>query len=144
MRSHRLVASVLFALAAFGAAPLVAQEAAPEPPKRRVVAMYFHRTQRCPTCQKISAYIDEAIKAGFGEELKQKAVQLYEIDYQAKKNAKYTKGYKISRPTLVLANVQEGRVTAWKPMPKVWSLVGKKDQFFQYVHDGVRGYLEAK
>ena len=145
MRTNRLIGWALFALATcVAASPLLAQEAAAEAPKHRVVAMYFHRTQRCPTCQKISAYIGEAVKAEFGKELKLKVVELYEIDYQAKKNEKYTKGYKITRPTLVLANVQDGRVTAWKPMPKVWSLVGKKDVFFKYVQDGIRGYLEAK
>ena len=145
MRPYQLVGCVLFALVAIGAAtPLLAQGAAAEQPKHRVVAIYFHRTQRCPTCQRISAYVEEAVKSGFAREMKQNVVQLCLIDYQDKKNAKYTKGYKITRPTLVLADVKDGRVTAWKPMPKVWSLVGKKDQFFKYVQDGIRGYLEGK
>ena len=33
---------------------------------------------------------------------------------------------------------------SWKPAPKVWSLVGKKDAFVKYVQDEVRGYLETK
>jgi len=109
-----------------------------------VAAMYFHRTQRCPTCKRISAFIEEAVKTAFAPEMKQNVVQLYLIDYQDERNAKYTKSYKVTRPTLVLVNVKDGRVTAWQPMPKVWSLVGKKDEFFKYVQDGVRGYLEGK
>jgi thiol-disulfide isomerase/thioredoxin len=145
MRSRRVIGSILFAVVTLGAtAPLLAQRAAAKPPKHRVVAMYFHRTQRCPTCQRISAYIEESIEAEFAEEVKHRAVQLYMIDYEDEKNAKYKKGYKITRPTLVLANVKDGRVSAWRPMPKVWSLVGKKDAFFKYVQDGIRAYLEEE
>lgn len=44
----------------------------------------------------------------------------------------------------MLADVHDGKVTAWKPMPKVWSLVAKKATFFKYLRDGVRDYLEEK
>ena len=43
----------------------VAAEAAKAPPRDRVVAIYFHRTQRCPTCQKMGSYTEQAIKTGF-------------------------------------------------------------------------------
>jgi hypothetical protein len=140
-----MVGLPFFALVTLGM--LLPASAGPKPaeqPKHWVAVMYFHRTQRCPTCQRISAYIEEAVKTAFAREMKQEAVRLYLIDYQDKRNAKHTKCYKITRPTLILANVEDGRVTAWKPMPKVWSLVGKKDEFSKYVQDGVRGYLEAK
>jgi thiol-disulfide isomerase/thioredoxin len=125
------------------AAPVAGAEA-DSVPEHQVAAMYFHRTVRCPTCKKISAYIEEAVKANFGEQLKEKSVVIYMIDFQDTKNARYTKGYKITGPTFVLADVRKGKVTAWKPMPKVWTLVGKKDAFFKYVADGVRGYLEGE
>jgi len=145
MRPHQLVGSILLALVVGGMAlPVFAADAPPEPPKHWVAAMYFHRTQRCPTCKRISAFIEEAVKTGFAPERKQHVVQLFMIDYQDERNAKYTKSYQVTRPTLVLADVKDGRVTAWKPMPKVWSLVGKKDEFFKYVQDGIRGYLEDK
>ena len=86
-------------------------------PEHQVAAMYFHRTQRCPTCKKISAYIEEAVKANFEEQLKEKSVAIYMIDFQDAKNARYTKAYKITGPTCVLADVHKGKVTAWKPMP---------------------------
>ena len=95
----------------------------------------------------VETYVREGKKPRPGKlapEMKQNVVQLHLIDYQDERNAKYTKSYKVTRPTLVLANVKDGRVTAWQPMPKVWSLVGKKDEFFKYVQDGVRGYLEGK
>ena len=40
--------------------------AAADAPTDRVVVMYFHRTQRCPTCLKMGSYSEEAVRAGHG------------------------------------------------------------------------------
>ncbi len=113
-------------------------------PAHRVAAIYFHRTERCPTCRKISAYIEESVQAGFAQDVKDGRVTVSMIDFQDAKNKAYTTAYKITGPTLVLADVRDGKVTAWKPAPKVWTLVRDKDDFFKYVQDEVRGYLEKK
>lgn len=113
-------------------------------PGHRVAAIYFHRTNRCATCKKISAYIEEAVAAEFAKEVKDGRVSVAMIDFQAEKNKEYTEAYKITGPTMVVADVHNGKVTVWKPSPKVWVLVRDKDAFFKYVRDEVRGYLEAK
>jgi glutaredoxin len=141
MRPSHIAFCLLWSLVLLGAIAAFAEQPA-DLPEHRVVAMYFHRTQRCPTCRRISAYIDEAIKTGFAKELKQNTVSLHLIDYQNRKNAKYVKAYKIEAPTLVLADVHRGKVTTWRAMPKVWSFVAKKKDFLKYVQDGVHGYLE--
>ena len=41
-------------------------------------------------------------------------------------------------------DVNGEKVTAWKPAPKVWSLVADKDAFFKYVQNEVRAYLNPK
>ena len=56
----------------------------------RVVVCYFHRTVRCPTCKRISAYIEESLKGGMAAEMKQGTVEWVMIDFQDKKNEKYT------------------------------------------------------
>ncbi len=66
------------------------------------------------------------------------------VDFQDAKNQKLTQAYKISGPTLVIMDVHNGEVTAWKPAPKVWSLVGKKNDFFKYVQGEMQVYLEGK
>jgi hypothetical protein len=113
-------------------------------PAHRVLACYFHRTVRCPTCKKISAYIEESLKSGLGQQMKEGTVSVQMIDYQDAKNQKYTKYYKIAGPTLVIIEVQDGKVKNWKTAPRVWSLVGNKDAFLKYVQGEVRGYLETK
>jgi hypothetical protein len=72
-----------------------------------------------------------------------KVVGLYFVDFQKKKNEKLAKAYKITGPTLVLVKVTGNKTDDWKTMPKVWKLVGDKEKFFEYVQDGVTGYLPA-
>jgi len=112
-----------------------------QPPPHQVVAIYFHRTQRCPTCKRIGALVEESIRQGYARELKTKAVELRLVDYQDRKNAELAKQYKIKGPVLVLANSANGKVIQWTSMPKVWQLVGKPAAFHTYVQDGIKKYL---
>lgn len=113
----------------------------PAKPSHRVIACYFHRTVRCPTCMKISAYIEEAVQTGFAQELKEGRVQMVMMDFQDPKNEAYAAAYRITGPMLIVMDVHDGKVTAWKPAPKVWSLVGKKAEFLKYVQSEVRSFL---
>lgn len=63
------------------------------------------------------------------------------IDFQDAKNQAYVEAYRVTGRTLVLLDVHGGRVTRWKPAPRVWSLVGRKSEFFQYVQSEIRGLL---
>jgi hypothetical protein len=122
-----------------------AKTAKPAPkPAHQVTACYFHRTVRCNTCKKISAYIEESIAEGFKKEIKEGKVSVVMVDFQDAKNKEHVDAYKITGPTLVLLDVRDGKVKSWKPAPKVWSLVAKKADFFKYVQGEVRGYLESK
>lgn len=119
-------------------------DAFPAEPKHQVVARYFHRTQRCPTCQKISALIEEAVQAGFADDLKSGKVKLQMVDYQDARNQEVTATYKISDPMLVILDVRDGKVVEWKSAPKVWALFLKKDVFTKYVQDEMHAHLDAK
>ena len=122
------------------ASPLAQGQEVQSPP-HQVIVMYFHRTQRCPTCKRIGTLVEESIRQGYAKELETKAVELRLVDYQDRKNAKLAKQYKIKGPILVLANVYHGKVVKWTPMPKVWQLVGKPAAFHAYVQKGVKKYL---
>lgn len=120
-----------------------AAEAPKAPPKDRVVAMYFHRTQRCPTCQKMGSYTEEAVKTGFAGQLKDGMVELYYIDFQNEKNAAYTKAYKITGPALIVAKVADNKVAEFKDLKDIWSNVGDKKAFIKYVQDQIKAYQAA-
>lgn len=112
-------------------------------PAHQVIACYFHRTVRCPTCKKIGGYIEESVAAGFASQVQDGSVKLTMIDFQDPKNEKFTQAYTITGPTLVIMDVRDGKVTAWKTAPRVWSLVGDKERFSRYVQDAIRAYHEG-
>ena len=121
-----------------------AAEEAKKAPKDRVVAMYFHRTQRCPTCQKMGSYTEEAIKTGFAKQLKERTVELHFIDFEQKKNAAFAKAYKISGPALVVAKVVDAKVVEFKNLQDIWTHAGDKKAFVKYVQDHVKAYEGKK
>jgi len=138
-----VLAAATFAVALAGEASPARSADGAAAPSHQVIACYFHRTVRCPTCRTISAYIEEAVRSGFAAQLQDGSVKLAMVDFQDAKNQTYTRAYHITGPTLVLMDVKDGKVVAWKPAPKVWSLVARKDEFFKYVQGEVQSYLQG-
>ena len=115
---------------------------AADAPKDRVVVMYFHRTQRCPTCLKMGSYTEEAVKKGFAKEIKTGTVSLHFIDFQDEKNAAFTKAYGISGPTLIVAKARGEKVAEYKNLKEMWTKVRDKDSFVEYVQTNVKSYTK--
>jgi hypothetical protein len=137
-----ILVGVAFVALSAGVAPANgSQEKSVERPPHQVVAIYFHRTVRCPTCKRVGALAEEAVVRQFEKEVEAKSIVFLFTDFQDKKNAEFAKGYKISGPTLVLVNVFDGKVVRWIAMPKVWPLVGQPAELQAYVQAGVSEYL---
>ena len=138
----RIVARTLFVLTAslFATTAINAAQAA-DAPKDRVIAMYFHRTERCPTCRKMGSYSEEAVKTAFAEEIKKGRVAFHFIDFQDPKNARYTKAYDISGPALIVAKIANNKVASYYNLEEIWSNVGDKEAFFRYVEENVKASL---
>ena len=106
-------------------------------PADRVVVMYFHRTQRCPTCLRMGSYSEEAVVNGFAKEIKDGTVEFHYIDFQDENNAVLTNGYKVGGPTLVVAQVVGNKVKEYKNLTEIWTKNRDKDAFLKYVRDNV-------
>jgi hypothetical protein len=145
--NHRRTTRLSSLALGLGLLATLSQVATAEPPaaqpSHQVMACYFHRTVRCPTCKRIGSYIEEAVQSGFASQLQDGSVKLVMIDFQDARNQKFTQAYNISGPTLVIMDVHDGKVTSWKPAPRVWSLVGQKEAFLTYVRGEVQGYLNG-
>ncbi len=109
-------------------------------PADRVVVMYFHRTQRCPTCLKMGGYSEEAVVKGFPKEVKNRTVEFHYVDFQDKKNAELTKGYKVDGPALVVVKVEKNKSVAAKNLQEIWTKNRDKEVFLKYVRDNVAAY----
>ena len=122
---------------------MVSQEApAADAPKDRVVVMYFHRTQRCPTCLKMGSYTEEAVTKGLAKEVKEGKVALHFIDFQDEKNAAFTQAYAVTGPTLIVARASGEKVAEYKTLQEMWVKSRDKDAFLEYVETNVKSYLK--
>jgi thiol-disulfide isomerase/thioredoxin len=111
-------------------------------PADRVVVMYFHRTKRCPTCLKMGGYSEEAVKAGFAKEIKRGKVEFHYIDFQDEKNERLTKGYGVAGPTLLVAKVAANKVVKIKNLDEMWTKVGDKNEFIEYVQSNIKDSIK--
>lgn len=111
-------------------------------PADRVVTMYFHRTERCPTCQKMGTYTEEAVKKGFPKQVKAGTVEFHYVDFQNKKNAAVAKAYKVSGPALIVAKVKGNKVKEYRNLKDIWTKVREKDEFLKYVRKGIEAYMK--
>ena len=139
----RTTTMIVSLLAVASLASITASTAsAADAPKDRVVVMYFHRTQRCPTCLKMGSYTEEAVKKGFAKEMKDGTVTMHFIDFQDEKNAAFTKAYGISGPTLIVAKASGEKVAEYKNLKDMWTKVRDKDSFVEYVQTNVKSYTK--
>ena len=136
------VVTAVFALGVVATLALILPQAvlAADAPVERVVVMYFHRTQRCPTCLKMGSYSEEAVKTGFAEQIKNGKVEFHYVDFQDKKNEALTKGYKVGGPTLMVARVAGNKVAECKNLTEIWTKVGDRKAFIEYVQGNVKDY----
>jgi hypothetical protein len=113
------------------------------PPADRVVVMYFHRTQRCPTCLRMGSYSEEAVVSGFPKQIKAGTVEFHYIDFQDEKNEALTNGYQVSGPSLIVAQVAGDKVKQYKNLTEIWAKNRDKDEFLKYVRDNVAVYQKS-
>jgi thiol-disulfide isomerase/thioredoxin len=111
-------------------------------PADRVVVMYFHRTQRCPTCLRMGAYSEESVKEKFAEAIKKGEVEFHYVDFQDKKNEALAKGYKVGGPTLIVAKVKDNKVKEFKNLEDIWAKNKDQKEFFTYVQENVTAYTK--
>lgn len=119
-----------------------AKDKKPPVPADRVVVMYFHRTQRCPTCRKMGSYTEEAVKSGFAKLMKRGNVEFHFIDFQDKKNDRIAAGYQVQGPTLIVAKVAKNKVVKYVNLEEMWTKVGDKEEFIAYVQNNVKNALK--
>jgi hypothetical protein len=113
-----------------------------EAPSDRIVAMYFHRTQRCPTCRKMGGYAEEAVKTKYAKGLHEGAIAFYYVDFEKPENAALVKRYEISGPALILARVRGNKLSCFENLGEIWSKVSDKDAFVKYVQGNIEQFRE--
>lgn len=110
----------------------------------RVIAYYFHTTQRCASCRAIEAYAKEAVETAFAKELKDGRLVWRTVNLDVKGNEHFVKDYRLYTKSVILVNEQRGRAPEWKNLEKVWQLLRDKEAFLRYVQGETRAYLATE
>jgi hypothetical protein len=109
----------------------------------RLIAYYFHGSVRCDTCRTIEAYAREAVETGFAAELSDGRLQCTPLNVEEPGNEHFATDFNLYTRSVVLARMKDGAVGEYRNLEDVWSLVGDKPAFLQYVRDNTRAMLES-
>ncbi|MCO6437595.1 MAG: hypothetical protein J5J06_10945 [Phycisphaerae bacterium] len=110
----------------------------------KVIAYYFHNTQRCMTCNKIERLSEEALREKFATALNNGDLEWRVINMEEPPNTHFVEDFHLVASSLVLVDLHDGQQRAWTNMEKVWQYVHDDEaQFKQYVADQTRKYLES-
>ena len=109
--------------------------------KTMVIAYYFHRTFRCPTCRAIEAKAAQVIEKNFAQELADERLMWMPLNLDDPGGEELEKEFDVSISTLVIAKM-EGNNIEYKKLEKVWDLLGDSDKFSQYITEEINKYLQ--
>ena len=113
-------------------------------PQHKVVAYYFHNTQRCMTCLKIERLAEEALREQFAAAFEKGELEWRVVNMEEPPNEHFVQDYLLVTSSLVLVDLHDGAQRDWITMDEVWQFVrDDEDAFKQYVTDQAREYLES-
>ncbi|MCK4660318.1 MAG: hypothetical protein KAV82_12415 [Phycisphaerae bacterium] len=148
MKARSIVTVVLLAFVGVSVVYLVIGESrseSAEPDQQtghKLIAYYFHRTQRCRTCLTIEAYAEEALKEAFPQALKAGEFQWLAVNVEEPANEHFVEDYQFTSSALVLVYTQQGEQKQWRTLERAWELVGDELKFKAYVEAEALAFLE--
>lgn len=132
-----LAVSLLLSLApVFAAAP-----PAPAAGERKVVAYYFHGTQRCRTCLHIESTAERILAGRFAAEVKAGRLAWRAVDYDRAENEHFIGDFGLVSSSIVLVAYEGSKQVGFKVLDKAWQLVRDDAAFAAYVGDETAAFL---
>ena len=116
--------------------------AADHKPQHKLMAYYFHRSQRCRTCLAMEAYANEALRDAFPEALASGRLEWHTVNIAEPANEHFVLDYQLTSSALVMVYFDKGEQKEWKNLDRVWDLVGDKMEYQAYVEGEALAYLE--
>jgi hypothetical protein len=112
-------------------------------PAHQVVAFYFHGTVRCLSCKTLEAWAREGIERDFSTELQAGTLQWQVVDVDKPENKHFVQDYQLVTRSLVLVELQHGKVSRWSNLSEIWTLLDDKPAFMNYVRQEVGQYMRS-
>lgn len=113
-------------------------------PEHKVVAYYFHNTQRCVTCNKIERLAQETLRERFANALQSGELEWRAVNMEESANRHFVEEYQLVTSSLVLVDLHDGEQHDWTNLEAVWQHVHDDEaEFKQYVATQTQEYLES-
>lgn len=116
--------------------------AQPETIRDGVLVYYLHGDRRCPTCLGIQARIEEVLRERFAAEQAAQRLMFRDVNYDQDANKPIARQFEISFSSMVVARVQDGKITEWENCDKVWEYAHDAPRLKEYAAERIRAYLE--
>jgi len=135
---------VVFAVLIFltGAAGAAEKKAEIPSEREKIIVYYFHGTYRCPSCTKIEKWSYEAIKDSFPKALKEDRLLWKPVNVEKPENRHFIKEYNLFTKSLIITEVKGEKQTKWENLDKVWQFLRDQENFFTYVTQKVKNYMD--
>ncbi len=104
-----------------------------------IMVYYMHSTFRCASCNKIENMTKQLINSRFKKEVKKGLIKFKDVDFQ--KNEKLAEQFNIVASCVVVAKIDNGKVSDFKRLDKVWTLLSNSTKFNEYIANAIMGYL---
>ena len=101
---------------------------------------YFHRTQRCYSCNTLSQYARETIEQRFSEEIKNGKINFREINVDLSENKDVAKKFQASGSSLFINAIRNGKDDISQDS-NVWRLLRNEAQFKSYLENKINSLL---
>ena len=111
-------------------------------PQHKLIAYYFHRTQRCGTCLNMEAYAEEALREGLADAFESGEVEWRAVNVEEPENEHFVGEYELTSSALVMVLLENGEQKQSKNLERVWELVGDEQGFKDYVRNEALAYME--
>lgn len=119
------------------------QESVVDSESDKIIAYYFHRTQRCPTCNRIEELTHEIVHQSFAEELSSKRLELRVVNIESPGNEHFETDFNLVSQSIILVDFKTGKQVKWKNLDQIWELIGTEAEFRNYVETEIRGFMSA-
>lgn len=148
MRQCKIVLFVCMALSSVlcsctKSEPVPSNTPAAKPEASTLNVYYFHRTVRCPSCEKIEALAQKAVEEGFVDELADGRMKWITVNIDEEQNKHFEDHYQLEAQSVVVSETRAGKETRWKNLKKVWDLLDDDAVFVRYVQDEIRAFIRG-
>lgn len=121
--------------------PVLTQSVRAEESSVQVIAYYFHRTVRCPTCRAIEANSEKMINEIFSQQISAERVIWMDVNLDQPGGKEFEKEFEVSGSMLVIAQMTNGKCSSYKKLEDVWDIYDKPEKLRKYLTDEISQML---